>query len=272
MLLFHKNGYSLDYFSDLEVLMVSKMITSLSRRPSRQTCGAIGVMLRGPAIMNCSGVMEKLEAPFLYWSCPGENTFWITPPGVTRENLWIAAGGKRFEHMLASLDRMNPSSRHIFLESPGKIVEVLERMRICFERKTNADKRRLPLLTEELIYVIGETFAQDRTDKRMQAVVQKAARAMSDSPGSVFDIDSIAREAEVSTDYFRHVFQQNIGTSVHDFLLTQRYALAVRMLRETNQSIGMISEACGFPQQRLFTRFFKTRSGVSPREFRKNIY
>ena len=262
----------MDYFDDLLIVAVSKMVTTRSGTPGAQVCGAIGVMLRGPAILCRGNAVFQLDAPFLYWSHREEITCWKTPPGVIRENLWVAANGARFERMLDSLDRMNPSADHISLENPGKIVEVIERMRGCFERNTNADRRRLPLLAEELMFEINETFSAEEISGKMSAVVKETALKMIHSPGNEFDIEAIARHSEVSSDYFRHCFQQYIGTSIHDFLLTQRYALAVRLLRETNRSIGDIGETCGFPVQRLFTRFFKNRSGVSPREFRKNVY
>lgn len=262
----------MDYFDDFLIVAVSKMVTPRNGTPGAQCCGAIGVMLRGPAVLCRGNEVVTLEAPFLYWSHREEVTCWKTPTGIIRENFWVAANGTRFERMLGALDRMNPQNNHVFLENPGKIVEVIERMRGCFERNTNADRRRLALLAEELMFEIKETFSAEEISGRMSAVVKEVALKIAQSPGNKFDIETIARHSEVSAEYFRHCFQQYIGTSIHDFLLNQRYAFAVRLLRETNRSIGDIGEECGFPIQRLFTRFFKNRSGVSPRNFREKIY
>lgn len=262
----------MDYFDDLEILAVSKCITNRNGSPGKQCCGAIGIMLQGPAIFCENGMEVKLETPFLYWSLKNDESCWKTPQGVMRVNIWISANGLRFERMLASLCHLNPNSKYIFLENPKKLIEIFARMRNCWERKTNSDKYRLPLLVEELMAVIGEILAPEEISGRMCNEVRKIAEEMSDFPERDFNIEAIAKEAEVSIDYFRHCFQQYIGTSFHDYLLTQRYALAVRLLRETNRNIGDISETCGFSEQRLFTHFFKKRSGISPREFRKNTY
>lgn len=262
----------MDYFDDLEILAVSKSITNRNGFPCEIEYYAIGIMLGGPAILCNKDGEFLLETPFLYWSCKGTEGCWKTPPGVMRENLWMVADGLRFQRMIESLSRLNPKAGHIFLKDPKNLVEIFDRLRGCWERKTNSEKYRLPLLVEELMATIGETLESEDVSGRMCTLVKKTAEEMFESPEHDFDIDKIARKAEVSSDYFRHCFQQYIGTSFHDYLLTQRYALAVRLLRETNRSIGDISETCGFSVQRLFTHFFRKRSGASPREFRKKTY
>ena len=262
----------MDYFDDLRILTVSKSITNRNGSPGKIEYSAIGMMLRGPAILCSRKGNVLLETPFLYWSRKGGEEYWKTPPGIIRENRWIVGDGPRFERMVDSLARLNPSENHIFLHDPRNLVEIFDRLHSCWERKTNSEKYRLKLLVEELMAAIGETLESEEVSGRMCMQVKKTAEEMSEFPGHDFDIEQIARKAEISADYFRHCFQRYIGTSVHDYLLTQRYALAIRLLRETNRSIGDISETCGFSEQRLFTHFFKKRSGTTPREFRKNTY
>lgn len=261
----------MEYFDDLSIIAVSKMITTRNGKPARCPYGAIGLMLRGPAILCREDFRRELPSPFLYWSHPDEAGAWETPPGAIRENLWIAAEGPRFERMLDALDKLSPD-RFAFLEKTGNLVSIFDRMRIRFERNTPADCRALPLLTEELMFEIREILQEEEVSGRMCSMIRETAKRMTEHPEKDFDVLSEARKHGISADYFRHCFQQYIGTSVHNFTLAQRYALAVRLLRETDRSIGDIGETCGFPIQGDFTRFFKNRGGVSPREFRKNVY
>ena len=92
---------------------------------------------------------------------------------------------------------------------------------------------------------------------------------MYDEPEKDFDMEMIASEAGVSKEYFRHCFREQMGISFHQYLLSQRYALAVKLLQESFLSVGEISEKCGFSAQREFTLFFRKRSGYSPAKFRK---
>lgn len=261
----------MDYFNDFKIVQVAKMITNRSSSLTRYPCGAIGVMLRDSAILCRENLEVEIKTPFLYWVRPNTPMCWQTPPGNTRENLWLAANGPRLNRMMDSLDKIS-SNGYIFLEKTVKIVFVLEEMRKLFEHNTLYDRRRLPLMAEELMLEIQEALIEDDISGRMISIIHTVAREMAEHPENQFDIELITRNHKISPDYFRHCFQQYIGTSFHDYLLKQRYAMAIRLLRETPLNITEIAERCTFTDQSLFTRFFKKRSGVSPSEFRKHIY
>ena len=57
-----------------------------------------------------------------------------------------------------------------------------------------------------------------------------------------------------------------------DYFLTivkeRSISKAAERLKSTRASIGAISAACGYPNQLHFSRAFKKRYGVSPREWR----
>ena len=204
----------MDYFNDIWFRSVSKMITSRNGTRSAALYGAIGIMAGGKAIL-CIGDEEfELEAPFLYWSYPGENYCWKTPPGEIRENLWVSASGTRFERMLGALDRISPDRRYLFLKKTEMLINTFE-------------------------------------------------------PAAVLDLEQEAAKYAVSTDYLRHCFKLVNGISPYEFQLSQRYALAIRLLRETELPVGEIGDRCGFPVHRLFTQFIRKRSGFAPRELRK---
>lgn len=260
----------MDYFDDFTTIQVAKVVTSNSGKPAKYRCGAIGVMLRGPAIRVREDQSTALKAPFLYWSRPGTNVCWQTPPGAVRENLWVSAMGSRMDRMLDALDRINPS-QFILLENPSRIVFALERMRERFEHNLPADRRSLPVLAEELLLAIQETLQEDTVSGRMAAIVQATALEMAEHPERPFALRQICKQYRIGPDYFRHCFKQYAGTACHDYLLKQRYANALRLLRETELNITEIAEQCAFQNLSLFTRFFKKRSGLSPSEFRKTI-
>ena len=85
----------------------------------------------------------------------------------------------------------------------------------------------------------------------------------------LLDLEQEAAKYAVSTDYLRHCFKLVNGISPYEFQLSQRYALAIRLLRETELPVGEIGDRCGFPVHRLFTQFIRKRSGFAPRELRK---
>ncbi len=64
-----------------------------------------------------------------------------------------------------------------------------------------------------------------------------------------------------------------MGVSPIVYLNQYRLTLASRLLKSTNDSIGAISAATGFADPFYFSRMFKDRFQLSPREYRKlHIY
>lgn len=75
----------------------------------------------------------------------------------------------------------------------------------------------------------------------------------------------------MSYDTFRKKFKFYIGQAPHEFLLNCKIELAVELMRKHEISIKEIADSCGFADISSFSRMFRKRSGLYPREFRKNM-
>ena len=65
----------------------------------------------------------------------------------------------------------------------------------------------------------------------------------------------------------RH-FESAMGVTPFDYVLGQRIALAKEMLAEDPAArIGEVAARCGFDDSNYFSRVFRSRAGVAPREF-----
>lgn len=259
----------MDYFDDLNIITVSRCVTTRNGTPGKANSYALGIMLRGPAIFRTEQEDKLLQTPFLYWSALHEKGCWATPKGKIRENLWVAGTGERFQRIVNSFRKAYPDSCTKFLKDPTTLLEVFNRLHRCWERKNDMEKYMIPVLMEEFVAAAGRACEQEIVSRKMSSIVLKCVKEIAANPGKNYSLAESAANAGLSQDYFRHTFRQYSGCSFHDYILKQRYALAVRLLRETNKNIGEISELCGFSSQSLFTQFFNRRSGTSPREFRK---
>ena len=246
---------------------------------------ALGLMVRGDVFLVTEKSRTLLHAPFIYWaggekdeqeSKIQEGSSWQSFPGSERENCWIVGEGERFARMVKGVAEVFDNRNYHSIEESDmqKLYQIFNRLHSCFLRMDVLEKYRLPVLMEEFIAaiaMIGESRKKELSSK-MASLVLQVARRMQDDPGGDFDVEKMACHYQVSKDYFRHSFQQYIGTSYHEYLLVQRYNMAIRLLRETNLNIGAISDMCGFSALRLFTQFFKKRSGISPKDFREHTF
>ena len=88
--------------------------------------------------------------------------------------------------------------------------------------------------------------------------------------GENISLDAMARYLNMSTWHFGRRLRASTGMSPHAFVTDQRFAHAQRLLRSTSASILEVAVAVGMTHSH-FTRSFRSRFGISPRELRRQI-
>ncbi len=81
-------------------------------------------------------------------------------------------------------------------------------------------------------------------------------------------VASLSRIAGLSERQLRRRFQQEFGIGIHAFLLKARIHAAADRLVRRDSSIADIALEVGFCDQSAFTRAFRERMGLTPREYR----
>ena len=87
------------------------------------------------------------------------------------------------------------------------------------------------------------------------------------------DISSqdLANIIGVSVSQLNRKFNKAMGMSPINYLISVRIEASKKMLLESTKNITEISFDCGFNNQTYFNRQFKRITGLSPRQFRRNI-
>ncbi|RMD76762.1 MAG: AraC family transcriptional regulator [Lentisphaerae bacterium] len=87
-----------------------------------------------------------------------------------------------------------------------------------------------------------------------------------------FDVNELARRlGKERTSLSRH-FKTVMGVTPSAYIARKRFQLATRLLSLTSLQIKEIARQCGFLDADYFSRWFKQRSGVSPGEFRFQLF
>lgn len=84
-------------------------------------------------------------------------------------------------------------------------------------------------------------------------------------------LDDLAERALMSRRTFTRRFRQVTGTTVGQWLLNQRLALAQRMLEMTDKPIELVAETAGFASPVLFRRCFGQAFGIKPSVYRREF-
>lgn len=85
-----------------------------------------------------------------------------------------------------------------------------------------------------------------------------------------FKTEQLAMECHLSPTHFRRIFNNTMETSPLEYLNNVRILKACNMLKNTEESILLISEKVGFRSVSSFNRTFLRTMQCSPREYRKN--
>jgi len=78
----------------------------------------------------------------------------------------------------------------------------------------------------------------------------------------------IARASHLSVSRLAHVFKEQMGITLIDYVTSVRIEQAKHLLLATDQSCTEICFEVGYNNQSYFTRTFKTLVGMTPRQFR----
>lgn len=81
-------------------------------------------------------------------------------------------------------------------------------------------------------------------------------------------VEEISDACRLNRNYFSKLFRDSMGCPPQEFLIRMRLAKATELLRAGGTPIGEIAAKCGYPNQLHFSRAFKKRYGISPREWR----
>ncbi|MBD5148318.1 MAG: AraC family transcriptional regulator, partial [Oscillibacter sp.] len=100
--------------------------------------------------------------------------------------------------------------------------------------------------------------------------IQEAVTFMEQNYQRNLTVEEIANVCRLNRSYFSKLFKDSMGCSPQEFLIRLRLSKAAELMRITNSPIGGIAMRCGYPDQLHFSRAFKKRYGMSPREWRNH--
>lgn len=98
---------------------------------------------------------------------------------------------------------------------------------------------------------------------------QKAMAYIDEHYREPLRIDDIAASLHISRKYLCALLEQEIGMSTKDYLLYRRAEAAAHLLLHTEMTVGEIAAEVGYADYTQFSRMFRKKKGLSPRDFAK---
>ena len=83
-------------------------------------------------------------------------------------------------------------------------------------------------------------------------------------------IDEVADYFGYNKIYLSQFFKEKYGVTIKQYIMNLRLEKAKDLLLATTLQINEIAKVCGYEDEKYFSRIFRKRYGVSPRDFRDN--
>lgn len=118
-------------------------------------------------------------------------------------------------------------------------------------------------------HLITQHISVHRAMSPRNLLVEDIAQSiLQNYPNADFDLDSVLRSAPYCYDYLCRLFRQEMHTTPHKYLANLRLKTAADILQlDTGKSITEIARMCGYQDPLYFSRMFKKKYALSPREY-----
>lgn len=100
-------------------------------------------------------------------------------------------------------------------------------------------------------------------------LVQKVINTINLNLSDQLSPKSLAAMYYISPSYLSSLFKQDTGTTLTDFINTQRIQRAANLLSSTEQNISVVAEQVGILDVNYFTKMFKKSMGSTPTQYRR---
>ncbi|HEY0686989.1 MAG TPA: helix-turn-helix domain-containing protein [Steroidobacter sp.] len=135
-------------------------------------------------------------------------------------------------------------------------------------RRTAAEALLISILVATLRRKLQLLPSTERNTGADSVLASKYRALIEEHFRSSLKVSDYARRLCVSSERLRQACVRSTASSPLALLNARRLLEAKRTLLYTGMSVGMIAEACGFPDPAYFSRFFAQRTGLSPMAYR----
>lgn len=129
----------------------------------------------------------------------------------------------------------------------------------------------LPKAVEKAVQELEESRKAAEADKKEEpgTLYLQMEQYIEQNYKSKISLDEIASVLHANGSYLSRLYKNKTGKNLFDVILDKRIEAAKEYLLHTEMKTYEISEAVGIEDSGYFSKMFKKKTGISPKEFRK---
>lgn len=112
--------------------------------------------------------------------------------------------------------------------------------------------------------VPGNTIPEVQPD-----YVEKAKLYISENIGQTISVKEVSDYVHLSPEYFTRLFKKETGSSIKDYIMESKLALAKDLLASSTLPVSVVALEVGYTNFSHFTAMFRKFENMTPSEYRQ---
>lgn len=129
-------------------------------------------------------------------------------------------------------------------------------------------------ISQVLQLILSEVYHREKGEEtsKQNKHITKIVRYMYQHMDKNLSLDTIAEELGLSKSYINVIFKKYANRSPIDFFINLKMQEACKLLKSTDMYVWEIANKFGYEDQYYFSRIFKKKVGISPKEYKNSEY
>jgi AraC family transcriptional regulator of arabinose operon len=233
----------------------------------------IHFVLSGKGTYSIQGKTHQLSGGQMFLIAPGAEHRYAADDNDPWNYCWVGFNGIKSESILSHCGFSPEHPVQEFHDSDSvleHINRILEVRQLTFANDLRR-KAELTLLLTDLMDAherLHPRHRQAQYDYATNVYLSSAVDFIKKEYQDGIKVTDITDYVGISRTYLTQIFQKELGLSVQTFLIDYRMHKAANLLLSTNQSISDVSTNVGYDDALAFSKSFKKKFGLSPKNYR----
>lgn len=114
---------------------------------------------------------------------------------------------------------------------------------------------------------IAERLLRENTGEK--SIVDEVVAYINENLECEMTRESLAESVYLNADYLARIFKKKTGESIGNYIQERRMERALEYLQHSDVPVNMVAVKCGYDNFSYFSKVFKSRTGLTPKEYRK---
>lgn len=209
----------------------------------------------------------EINANELFYIPAGVKSYYIADEDEPWEYIWWHLGGPRLPDILYKIG----------ISKTSPVLRPTSNLNTPIDLFNDMKEHR-----EQELYCLGKTFElfdylimnSELPKENLQSIeqlnyVKRTIKFIQLKYSCNIKVEQIAEVCGLNRSYLSRLFKDATGTSIQDYIIHYRMKIAKQLLQDSKNSIQLIAMAVGYTDIYTFSKAFKLKNGISPREYRK---